>query len=489
MIGVLSSASPTNPTSSGFQSGFPSASSKLFASSSMTTARDAFSLSKLISVMSPEIVPRPMEMSCFRPLKSIPEPSPSASSASSSSSSSSAAASSVFLDSLPKPNARDRTLEPRGATRATPREEEEEDDEEALSAAARRGVFARLARAVARRPASRLRPRGGGGGGASRKLLGSGSGDCKSVVDRAYTSGTIKLNLAVVNDAARIALIGSVSSTNDDSVTVVNMAQALYDILSDIKPTIVLTGQYDFSTDPYSYDTNNPSLIESFNAWQRANEASLTTHNVAHLFTGYDIGVHQGQSSVAGRAYLGVVCNSAYNSAVNEVKSPPHTLSSMIVAHEMGHNFGFGHDGDGGNGESCTASDTVMGPSGCTYAGCVWSDCSKETYDCSAYGSGDYDYSCLDVTLGLNWITIAITIAAVMAFIGLAVLAFIGWRVWRKRRKGRVGPTAARGGAPRKRNKYLAAIAAPFKKMKAKFAGWRARRAKKKNAKVRPRGP
>ena len=173
-------------------------------------------------------------------------------------------------------------------------EEEEEDDEEALSAAARRGVFARLARAVARRPASRLRPRGGGGGGASRKLLGSGSGDCKSVVDRAYTSGTIKLNLAVVNDAARIALIGSVSSTNDDSVTVVNMAQALYDILSDIKPTIVLTGQYDFSTDPYSYDTNNPSLIESFNAWQRANEASLTTHNVAHLFTGYDIGVHQG---------------------------------------------------------------------------------------------------------------------------------------------------------------------------------------------------
>jgi hypothetical protein len=172
-------------------------------------------------------------------------------------------------------------------------EEEEEDDEEALSAAARRGVFARLARAVARRPASRLRPRGGGGG-ASRKLLGSGSGDCKSVVDRAYTSGTIKLNLAVVNDAARIALIGSVSSTNDDSVTVVNMAQALYDLLSDIKPTIVLTGQYDFSTDPYSYDTNNPSLIESFNAWQRANEASLTTHNVAHLFTGYDIGVHQG---------------------------------------------------------------------------------------------------------------------------------------------------------------------------------------------------
>ena len=172
-------------------------------------------------------------------------------------------------------------------------EEEEDEEDEALSAAARRGVFARLARAVARRPASRLRPRGGGGG-ASRKLLGSGSGDCKSVVDRAYTTGTIKLNLAVVNDAARIALIGSVSSTNDDSVTVVNMAQALYDLLSDIKPTIVLTGQYDFSTDPYLYDSNNPSLIESFNAWQRANKASLPTHNVAHLFTGYDIGVHQG---------------------------------------------------------------------------------------------------------------------------------------------------------------------------------------------------
>lgn len=65
----------------------------------------------------------------------------------------------------------------------------------------------------------------------------------------------------------------------------------------------------------------------------------------AHLFTGRDV------EGAAGRAFVNVTCNTNFGVGVSE-DLWNDTISALVVTHELGHNFGAGHDD---NTESCPA--------------------------------------------------------------------------------------------------------------------------------------
>jgi len=89
------------------------------------------------------------------------------------------------------------------------------------------------------------------------------------------------------------------------------------------------------STDPGTL------LSDQFGPFMRTGAGSnLPFGGLGHLFTDRNL-----NGSTVGIAYLGVLCNSGFGYGLTEDLST-ETGSSLVFAHEVGHNLGAGHDND-----------------------------------------------------------------------------------------------------------------------------------------------
>lgn len=83
-------------------------------------------------------------------------------------------------------------------------------------------------------------------------------------------------------------------------------------------------------------------------------ELGIPNPGLLHLFTGKDL-----DGSSVGRAYVGALCNS-FAVAVTQRTS---STTSIVLTHELGHNFGAPHDNQSGSACASTPSGFFMNPS------------------------------------------------------------------------------------------------------------------------------
>lgn len=83
------------------------------------------------------------------------------------------------------------------------------------------------------------------------------------------------------------------------------------------------------------------TLLDSL-ATLRSADAALRVTGLTHLFTGRNL-----DGNTVGMAYVDTVCHSRYAVGLTESRSIGAWLESLVAAHEIGHNLGAVHDGEG----------------------------------------------------------------------------------------------------------------------------------------------
>ena len=97
---------------------------------------------------------------------------------------------------------------------------------------------------------------------------------------------------------------------------------------------------------------NSLSALERFRNWTNSHENQLPGFDHAMLFTHYELHYYKLKNPIIrGYAYLGHLCDKNKVSIVQEVLD---VYTPQTFAHELGHNLGANHDGEG---NSCSDSD------------------------------------------------------------------------------------------------------------------------------------
>ena len=102
--------------------------------------------------------------------------------------------------------------------------------------------------------------------------------------------------------------------------------------------------------------TNPGTLLNQFSNFSAS--GGFVHPGIGHLFTGRNL-----DGNVVGIAYLRTLCSVRRGVGVDEIRGGG-TSGSLLIAHELGHNFGAPHDGQGGSPCVDTPAGTfIMGPS------------------------------------------------------------------------------------------------------------------------------
>jgi len=194
---------------------------------------------------------------------------------------------------------------------------------------------------AARAPSERLRHRHARAKAARRAL--------RQLLGQTATTagaGTLKqLDLGMVGDFEYFSAHGGSSAA--DIAEIINSVDGIYQAEIGVTVQLLTTVIFTSSQDPFSSSTVPGTLLSEFGNWKAANDnnpsQSMYGTDLAHIITGRNL-----DGNVIGIAYLDVLCASGSGVGVNQDFSSDVNMLTLLVAHEMGHNFAAPHDNQSG---------------------------------------------------------------------------------------------------------------------------------------------
>jgi hypothetical protein len=175
--------------------------------------------------------------------------------------------------------------------------------------------------------------------------------ELRAAAEVAFAAATREIEIAMVGDFEFTSRRGSAAvSTMLDRMNVVDGIFGNQVGVATI-PTDFITFASD--TDPFT-SSDASTLLNQF-ADYRNGTSAVRGRGLAHLLTGRQL-----NGNVIGIAFLGSLCLAREGSGVTE--SSDLIDSPLVMAHEIGHNFGAPHDGETGSPCAGTARSFLMSP-------------------------------------------------------------------------------------------------------------------------------
>ena len=158
-----------------------------------------------------------------------------------------------------------------------------------------------------------------------------------------------KIDVAIVTDAE----FTSTNSTNPEAAVMsrINVVDGIYSEQVDVH--INVTEIRALTNNGILTGTSISTISDQFDIYVKA--PGFTNPGLAHLFVGRNV-----SGNVVGLAWIGTICESL-GAGVSSTKGTG-TAGALVVAHEMGHNFGASHDNQTGSICASTPGTYIMNP-------------------------------------------------------------------------------------------------------------------------------
>lgn len=150
-----------------------------------------------------------------------------------------------------------------------------------------------------------------------------------------FATGCAEIEIALVGDYTHVAALGGTAASENERLARINEADGIF--RADLNYGFSVREVVSFSQ-PGGPTFNNASAgsapLDAFADWKFQN---LPERGLAHLF------VSRTTSGAVGVAYVGATCSPRFGSGVSNYLGTGRS-SSIVVTHEIGHNFGANHD-------------------------------------------------------------------------------------------------------------------------------------------------
>ena len=170
----------------------------------------------------------------------------------------------------------------------------------------------------------------------------------------AELAATKQVRVGVIGDFEFSTQTFTNGATPEDAIVArMNVVDGIFSSQLGVKVSLTPSTLFRTASDPFTKTKASDLLVELRN-FRNATTAQKTL-GLTHLMTGRDL-----DGDTVGIAYIGGLCDPRFGASLSQ-GTRGNTMSALIAAHEMGHNFGAPHDGEAGACQS-TPQTFLMAP-------------------------------------------------------------------------------------------------------------------------------
>ncbi len=166
----------------------------------------------------------------------------------------------------------------------------------------------------------------------------------------ALPAATSRLNVTVVGDQLYTQ---DQSNPEGRAVTLFNAVDGIYEDQVGVE---IRVADIRLLQNNGNLTSSSPQqLLNQLSAF--SNSSEIDNPGLVHLLTGRNL-----NGSTIGIAFLSSLCSERFGVGLSEIRNGGIALQTVLIAHELGHNFGAPHDNQGGSACASTPSGFIMNP-------------------------------------------------------------------------------------------------------------------------------